>query len=192
MVDYMRAIKRPFSDITTLIIGIVLYVIPIANFIPLGYALKSAATASRNDFSTFEFSDYGGLFVKGLIAAIIGVIYLIPAVIVFVGAPILALLIRGSTGALLVGLGTLLGLLLALLAFFLLPLALTKYAIEGNFGAAFGCGGIFKKAFTVKYIVTWILMLIISWAIGFFTLGLLAFPAMVAFFTAIGEVYPEL
>ena len=39
MVDYVKAIKRPFSDITKLVIGILLHFIPIVNFINFGYGL---------------------------------------------------------------------------------------------------------------------------------------------------------
>jgi hypothetical protein len=50
MVDYTVSIKRPFSDFKKLLIGIVLSIIPIVNFIALGYQLNCAKTAMKKKY----------------------------------------------------------------------------------------------------------------------------------------------
>ncbi len=42
MVDIVGGIKKPFSDIKTLIISTIIGAIPIVNFLLFGYALKTA------------------------------------------------------------------------------------------------------------------------------------------------------
>jgi len=43
MVDYGGAFKKPFQDITKLVIGIVLMIIPIVNFLAMGYFIETAS-----------------------------------------------------------------------------------------------------------------------------------------------------
>jgi len=200
MVDYGRAFKRPFTDIKTLIIGIILQYIPIVNFIPMGYYLNCAATASKKDFNFYEFSDWGGLFVKGLLAFIIAIIYMLPFSIVWGATMFLSIGAMMSGGDITtflasMGIGGIIAIILGIIAGYLLPLALTKYAIDGNFGAAFSLGTIIHKALTVKYLVTWIVMGIVGCILGAifsYVFGILIFPFLVAYYTAIGEIYPEL
>lgn len=218
MTDYGRAIKRPFTDVKTLIIGIVLSYLAILlqpvligiipAFLLAGYYLRSAETASRRDFILPEFKDWGGLLVKGIVFTIITIVYMIPALIVFILSAGLSFgavaggLMSGNTtslaaagGGMLAGMGIgFVGLILAIIAAYLLPIAVIRYAVEGSFGAAFHLGTVIHKALSVKYFVTWLVMgvfvSILAMIIGF-VFGLLVFPAMAAYYTAIGEVYPE-
>lgn len=84
MVKYAEAIKRPFSDWKKLGIGGLMYLIPLVNIITglfaYGYGLLCAKTAKEKKLP--EWKNWGDLFVKGLLAAIIGIIYFIPAAIV--------------------------------------------------------------------------------------------------------------
>jgi len=48
MVDYGEAIKRPFSDVKKLLIGIVIQLIPIVNFMAIGYQLKCANAMEKS------------------------------------------------------------------------------------------------------------------------------------------------
>jgi hypothetical protein len=202
MFDVGRAIKRPFSDIKTLIIGIILGFIPFVQLLALGFALRSGKKASQGDFTLGEFDDWGGLFMKGLIAAVIAVVYMIPAGIVFgltmalsFGAMMTALFsgdVSALSGAMLAGgVGGIVMTLLYLIAGYLLPMALLKYANEGSIGAAFGFGDIIHKALNVEYLITWIVAGIIVGLVSGVSFGLLAFPMMVFAFTAYGEVYSK-
>ncbi|HLC36661.1 MAG TPA: hypothetical protein VJK05_03590 [archaeon] len=41
MAEYVEAIKKPFGDIKTLVIGTVIGIIPIVNFLLFGYGLMT-------------------------------------------------------------------------------------------------------------------------------------------------------
>ena len=68
MVDFIEALKRPFSDGKKFLIGIVLGLIPIVNLIVVGYKLVSTGFTDVNvdKDSLPEWRNYGDLFMKGL------------------------------------------------------------------------------------------------------------------------------
>jgi len=171
MVDFGEAIKRPFSDWKKLAIGAVMYMIPIVNiitqFFGMGYVLTCGATAIKKQKKLPEWKDWGGLFIKGLLAAIIGIIYLIPAIIIgviAVGATVLTGFTAEAMPAMLgsLGAGMVVTLLVGLLTVYIVPVAILMYASEGKFGSAFRLGDVFKKAFTGKYFAAWILAVVSS------------------------------
>lgn len=92
MVDYEMAIKRPFSDLKKLLIGIVIAMFPIINFASLGYAMeaspvynagKAPRTKKRSrrapKAALPEWDNVVQQWVKGLAAAAITVLYMVPA-----------------------------------------------------------------------------------------------------------------
>jgi len=207
MVDFESAFKRPFTDIKKLVIGIVLQIIPIVNFLALGYQLNCAKTAMSKDFKLPEWEDWGKLFVKGLLAIIIGVIYMLPALIVLIASFGMALFAAlgargGGAGAIVMGsmgIGVFIGLLLMLLAAYVLPIAILSYVKDDKLGSAFKFKAVFKKAFRVNYLVVWIVMaiyeIILVAILSFIPIigsAVGAFIASVTSMTAFGEVYPEL
>ncbi|MBN2202738.1 MAG: DUF4013 domain-containing protein [Candidatus Aenigmarchaeota archaeon] len=85
MVNYESAIKKPFSDAAKLIIGIIISVIPIVNWISTGYALETSGLGKNKASNKMpEWKEVGDLFVKGLASSVIGFVYALPAVLVFV------------------------------------------------------------------------------------------------------------
>lgn len=56
MVDYIENIKKPFSDVKTLIIGIILSIIPIVNLLVSGYVLKVAEDSIKGKKGLREFA----------------------------------------------------------------------------------------------------------------------------------------
>ncbi len=201
MVDYGKAIKRPFTDIKKLVIGIVLSYIPIVNFISLGYILNSAKSATKGINKLPEWKDWGSLFIKGLIALIISVIYMIPAGIVFlltIGGAFYSG--RGTAGMASMGVGGIVAVVLYFLAMYLLPVALIRYITKDSFGAAFNMGTIVKKVLSVEYLVPWVLLSIYSGVLvgilGVISFGLLqplaVFITSLTLFSGIGEIYPDL
>lgn len=88
MVDFVKALKRPFSDIYKFFIGIILGVIPFVNFTVIGYALVSTGftkeKVGRDRLP--EWKNYGDIFMKGFIAVILGFLLFLPAVLVLFGA----------------------------------------------------------------------------------------------------------
>ncbi len=174
MVDYGNAFKKPFQDITKLVIGIVLMILPIVNFLSLGYFIETTKKTLNNDTSLPEWTNWGQLFINGLLSAVIGFIYMIPAtIIMFIAfAPIFGIITGAVMGGgdptvalagALAGAGVLLmiGLLVFLLTVFLLPMAIVYFA-KGGFGNAFNIGGIIKSCLTSNYIVSWIIIAVVT------------------------------
>jgi len=96
MVNYGEAIKKPFTDLVKLLIGIVLSLIPIVHWFAKGFILESSGLGKTKRSSKMpEWKNWGNFFIKGLVSDIIMLIYMIPAIIVFVvgaGLTILSLI----------------------------------------------------------------------------------------------------
>jgi len=159
---YSVAFKRPFTDIKKLVIGIVLNLIPIINFFAIGYILESARSAMKKKYGLPEWTNWGQLFVQGLLAFVIVLVYSIPLLIL--GALFGATIVNNywSSGSLTnigtFGLGLGLTALVALLVAYIAPVALLNYVKYNLFGAAFRFGEVFRKAFSGEYFVAWIIM----------------------------------
>ena len=175
MVDFAAAIKRPFEDIKTLIIGWIIGIIPIVNLYITGYALNNAKKSLANDDKLAPIEeDIGGNIVKLIVAFIVSIIYMIPALILLflgLGAAFTTMLTGGDISSIMAtvlsgGIFLILAALFGLLAAFFIPMAILKYLADGNFGAAFAFGDIFKKAFTGTYIIAWIVALVWTWIVG--------------------------
>lgn len=211
MVNYGIAFKRPFTDVKKLVIGIVLQLIPIVNFLAFGYQLKCAKTAMEKKFELPEWGDWVNLFVKGLLAIIIAIIYMLPAIIVILimlGIPVLGLLSQGNIAGLTKNLGEIftsmlggiiLGGLLLLVALYILPAAIMLFVKNNySFGSAFKFGEIFGRIFKSDYFIVWIvtmfysviLMLILS-IIPLLGGAISGFITEVTSMTLFGELYSE-
>jgi len=84
MVNYGEAVKKPFTDLTKLIIGIVLSLIPIINWFVQGFIIESSGLGKTKPSKKMpEWKNWGNLFFKGFISYVIAFIYIIPAGIVF-------------------------------------------------------------------------------------------------------------
>lgn len=208
--DFGEAIKRPFSDLKKFIIGALLNIIPIVNFLSMGYVLKSAEMSLKKQRGLPEWTDWGNLFVKGLLAAVLGIIWMIPAIVLFLiggGAALISLAsLQGSmniVSAILAG-GFFLVLagIWALLVVYVGPSMILNFVSKDTFGAGFEFGLILKKAFNAKYFVAWILGVVATIALVFIggiipmlniVLGPAAsFAAMMIMFTLIGDEYSKL
>jgi hypothetical protein len=200
MVDYGGAFKKPFQDITKLVIGIVLMIIPIINFLSMGYFIETAKKTLNKDNSMPEWGNWVQLFIQGLLVVVITIIYFIPAmVLMLIGfAPLIGVLIGAAMGTgdptsafagALAGAGILflIALLVALITIFILPMALVFYARDG-FGGAFKLGSVIKACLTGSYIVSWIIVLVLS-VILMVVLGLIPFVgfAIASFYMGIVE-----
>ena len=87
MIDYVKALKRPFQDSKKFLIGTILGMIPLVNFTVIGYTLNSTGlTKEKVDRDSLpEWTDYVNLFMKGLGAVLIGIIMLLPAALILIG-----------------------------------------------------------------------------------------------------------
>jgi hypothetical protein len=232
MVNYGEAIKKPFTDLVKLLIGIVLSLIPIVHWFAKGFILESSGLGKTKISSKMpEWKNWGNLFIKGLLSDIIMLIYMIPAIIVFVvgaGLTILSLIatffgstitpemLTGETSPEVMGqmmsqnwvlaLPTLIAaapivifaFILALIAFYVTPIAILSYVKSNKFSEAFSLGSVFKKAFTGNYFIVWIVVLIItaiiSWILSFIPIvgtALAWFIMGVMAYSLYGQVYKE-
>jgi hypothetical protein len=87
MVDFVKALKRPFSDTNKFLIGTLLGMIPFVNLTVTGYALESTGfteeKVKRDKLP--EWKNYVELFIRGFKATIIGFLLFLPALIVLIG-----------------------------------------------------------------------------------------------------------
>ena len=207
--DIVENIKYPTTDsewIKKILIGGILLIIPIINFIIGGYYIKTLRGSIEGKPGLPEWDDWGDLFITGLMVAIIGFIYmLIPLIVLFVsiGGVITAAISSGDFSAAsisaIVG-GSLFSVVLMLIVCLVLPMALSIYAKEDSIGAAFRIGEILSRIKSVPgdYIISIIVLYallfivnlvaaipIIGWVIIIFANFYIALVASKMF----GEVY---
>jgi len=175
--DIVENIKYPTTDsewIKKILIGGILLIIPIINFIIGGYYIKTLRGSIEGKPGLPEWDDWGDLFITGSMVAIIGLIYmLIPLIVLFVsiGGVITAAISSGdfSVGSIsaIVG-GSLFSVVLMLIVFLVLPMALSIYAKEDSIGAAFRIGEILSRIksipgdYIISIIVLYALLFIVN------------------------------
>jgi len=147
----------------------------ITGFFSTGYALYCAKATMKGSKNLPKWDNWGDIFLKGLLARIIVLIYHLPVLLfgIFLifslgGMAILTELRQSPAMAVktLLGLGTgiLLMLCLAVLINYLVPSALMSYVDKNSFGAAFNLGNVFKNAFRGEYFITWLFFIL--YAVG--------------------------
>jgi hypothetical protein len=177
--DFETNFKKPFTDVKKLLIGILLSIVPIVNFLAIGYMLETARKTMKKDSSLPEWAGWGDLFVRGLLSIVIEAIYFIPAAIV--GAiflwPLMSkampMMVAGqipNVGQMIAGMGSaMMGLalagLLALFAAYITPSAIFHF-LNGSFADAFKFGDVLKKAFSGAYLMAWTLFILYSMVLG--------------------------
>jgi len=142
------------GSITKLLIGGVLMLIPILGWACVGgYALRTMRAIADGERTLPEWTDWGDLFVKGLLAWVVSIAFDVPGLI---------LSRLGSAGSLLAGLW-------GIIVLIVLPAALLRFATRDNFAAAFEFSAIidFIKANSSNYILAVILGLVASFIAGF-------------------------
>ena len=77
------AIGKPFGNIKTLIIGLILMIIPIINILTIpGYLIRVANRTMNNDNTLPSFGNFGELIVDSIKYIVISIVMMIPAMIV--------------------------------------------------------------------------------------------------------------
>ena len=212
--------KKLFGDFGRLVILIVLDLIPIVNWIVVGYAAKVLKESPGADAPP-KLEDYGKLFVEGAKIFFASIIYmLIPLIIIAAGIGSFAagmfmeggpdFMARGFTPGLmglLSGTGLVLVLIGALIAFVMLILlagGIAHMIKTDKFGKAFSFGeilGIIRKIGWGKYLAWIILAAIIAAIVGAITGGIpyvgwlvsvIIGPGLIVFFfRSLGLLYSE-
>jgi hypothetical protein len=234
MVDYVESLRRPFSDFNKLLIGIVLGSIPLVNLTVSGYTLVCTGfTKEEVEKDRLpEWKNYRDLFMKGLVAALIGILVFLPNTLVAFGAfgsiatsPTLNQMLGGISpetwNRIFTGQITdmemqdwfaqnwtqfiplllsatpfiILGIILAIVASYILPMIILGWLKEDRVSAGFSWG-VVKKAFTFDYLGSWIVVgifgLILSALLGwipFLGSGITMYVTGVFSYTVFAEVY---
>lgn len=146
--DIGKAFTFPIDDedwVKKLIIGAVLLIIPIVNFITFGYMIRVLRNVAEGQEKPLpEWDQWGDDFMKGLLVVVAGFIYSLPIVLANIITAILGAIASsassdGAQGVMalcttvLSCLSSLWGLVVAVF----IPAAVVKYAMEGEFGSFF-------------------------------------------------------
>ena len=170
--------KKMFSEFGRLIILIVLGIIPIVNWIVIGYAARVLRESPASDTPP-KLERYGEMFVDGAKVFFTSLIYmLIPTILITlgIGSFIAGLIMEGqmvTPGALMFG-GTglvlvLVGIVLAFFFLLMLGVGMAHMIKTGKFGKAFAFGEIFRIIRGIgwgKYIGWAVVVVIIAIVIG--------------------------
>jgi hypothetical protein len=153
--DIGKAFTFPFDDedwVKKLVIGAVLLIIPIANFITFGYMIRTLRNVAEGQAKPLpEWDQWGDDFMKGLLVVVAAFIYSLPIVLVNVITAILGA-VAGSADsqstqgvmALCTTVLSCLSGLWGLVVGIVIPAAVVKYAEEGEFGSFFKFSEIFQ------------------------------------------------
>ncbi|MFH1182126.1 MAG: DUF4013 domain-containing protein [Candidatus Woesearchaeota archaeon] len=184
MVEYIKAVKLPFSDWKKLgigtLIGIAATYVPLLNILAMffisGYSAIIAKSAMKKKLVLPEWEKWGDMLLTGAKICLIDIAYLaIPTILMVIGVGsalagiglglmdftpeiiserVAAAVGIGGLGAALI----LLASLLYLVAYYFLPMALMNFLAKGNIGAAFNFGEVARKALRAKYLVALLFM----------------------------------
>jgi len=166
--------KKLLSDSGRLIILIVLNLIPLVNWIVLGYAARVLREAPTSEAPP-KLEKYGNMFVDGARVSIASLIYMIvPLILIVAGAVSMGAGFFGSeaTGLMLGGLGIVLllvGILLAFVFLIFLGVGVAHMVKTEKFGKAFAFGeilNIIRRIGWGKYLGWAIVTIIIATVIG--------------------------
>lgn len=174
-INYIQAIKRPFTDFNKFVIGVILVLIPVLNiitsFFVRGYQLECSKDLKKNKYRLPEWTNFKKLFVVGILSFLISVIYLLPALIILVISvwgialdlikatePSIETLLTSLTSAEMTGLFV--SIILLIITSYFIPVALLEFINKSKFKDAFKINTIIKKAFKSKYFIIILLILI--------------------------------
>ena len=176
--DYGKIIKFPMKDkdwIMKVIIGGILSIIPIINFIASGYEFKVMKNAINKTPGMPEWKGFGDLFVKGLVIFVIALLYLIVPLIIFgaiAGFSTLSYVMGDLTNPYAIVMAILpalfIGGILMLIVGFILPMAIAMYAKSDNFGDAFKFSEILNRIKSIfgEYLASYIIIVILGIILG--------------------------
>jgi hypothetical protein len=169
------SIRYPASGWTKIIILAVILLIPIVNFIGLGYVLRiiKASIAGLDDLP--EFDEVGDMFIDGLKILVVGIVYAIPVwIIAAIFGFIIGALVPATTYTADISTVNMVGIFTANIVFFIIALIVGLIEIiaivnmayyDGEIGAAFRFSEILEHIARIgwgKYILTYIIVALIS------------------------------
>jgi hypothetical protein len=191
MTDLKQLLGFPFEDrewLIKMMMGSVITIVPILNFLSLGYFIRCINYGWRGIRKMPDWSNWSELFRDGLIAFGISLAYLIIP------------LILGSLMATIPGIGIVLASIIIFIMGLIIPMAIANYALRKNIKDAFSFGEIFYLVGRVfnYYIVGYlavtlgvILGIALLLGIPFFGFigGVLIFYCGIVFSNFLGAIY---
>lgn len=214
--ELKEVFQKPFKDLKTLAIGIVVSLIPLVNVLLLpGYFIRVAKNTMAGNQSMPEWKDWQNIVMDSLRVIAIGVVYAIPGLIFLglaFGSALVQFLVTLGTGnvggnvlsAALSGLGAgagwfMLAMILFLIGGFGSTSATLMFAKTGQFSSAFKFkeiyGDFFKGEFLKAIIVVIVLSIVIGFieaiipAVGWLISILIGFPLGAVFYTIMADAY---
>jgi hypothetical protein len=171
--------------------------------------LKVAKSTMNRQRELPEWSGWSDLFVKGVLAYIIGIVYMIPVAIIALIAVFTGLLtlptitdlapLKIITWLFGAGVAAIILVIISVIFALLSSVAILSFADTEKFGSAFEFGDIARKAFNGQYIGGWLITMIISLVIGFLLswipfVGIIIAMYMLSVFiyTSLAQIYNEL
>ncbi|MFA4854970.1 MAG: DUF4013 domain-containing protein [archaeon] len=149
--DFGTAIGKPFSNITNLVIGIVLMIIPIVNILTIpGYLLRVAKKTMDGDKKLPGFGNFGELVISSIKMIVVGIVYgIIGMIVAFI------LMLIPFVGAVLV-------IIWYIVLTFIIYAAMMTLAQTNDIGAALGIPTVTKKALKGSFIIAVIVAAIVT------------------------------
>lgn len=193
MNDLKQLLGFPFRErewFLKLIIGSIIIIVPILNFLSLGYFMRCIQNGWRGYLCLPEWDDWGNMFKVGLAAFLILLAYLVLPIsfaLMMVALPVV---------------GAAFASLIIFIMSIIIPMAIANYAVHLNVRDAFAFGEIFYRAGRVLSIylagylaatlglILGITLLAAIPSLGFIG-GLLMFYIGVVFFNFMGILYRE-
>jgi len=181
--DIGKSLTYMFEDkrwVNKVVVGAVINIIPILNFASAGYMLATIRNVANNITPPLPtWDDFGDHFIKGLVLAIIGLVYTLPLLILSC-CPIGAMLslalsdieevstVLGFLSLVVASLFGLFVLLYGLAYSFFMPAVMLHYASAEDFSAAFQFGKIFDfiRDNINSYLKAWLYVLVVGIVIG--------------------------
>lgn len=166
------ALKRPFTNISTLLLGAIILPFFILNFFVYGYLAECARTAYKKRYELPKFKS--SMFLDGLYFWLVAFFYFIPVTLLFY----LLLIFEAEPNSIL----TYAIIALGILTTYLLPAGLIKYSITKNFFKSFK--GVFSMAFRIKYLIALIQ--------GFFCMFIIYITSFLLVFYILPMIFPSI
>lgn len=191
--DFESLLKFPLEDkdwVKKIIIGCVISIVPVLNLLALGYLLSCLKSGLRGRMELPDWKDSADLLRDGFFALLIIIFYFLVPSILF---PLLSFI---------PAIGTIIASILLLLAGLMVPMALARYTLRGEFTDAFQLKLIFGHVMSViQYYLPVYLVMVFIYAFGFIITAfvplisfigvLLLFYTSIVFFNLTGQLYDD-
>jgi hypothetical protein len=174
-----ETLTYPMEDddwtVTVLIGGVLtlLSFLVVPGILVYGYLVRAVRERAEGATQPPAFADWGGLFVDGFKAWVIGIVYMLVPLVVFgvtVGGSLFAIATgtRAGAGAGLAGLfgGLALSFVLSLVFGYVATAAIIHFACTGEFGAGFDFGTLRKLVLSPEYATPWLVSIALFIAVN--------------------------